>query len=188
MKVLPRAPEQLTLAFSLSRAQAIERMNDWALTPLPVSATCWVDERLYVRLEGSTAALTDARRRIGGEELNAAEAFWVSIKEHTHPFFHDAGSLWRLTVPPASAVFDVPGRTLLEWAGAQRWLVPDDPRANLHGARARAGGFATRFRAAEPDDEVFAELPPALMRIHRELKKTFDPHAILNPGRLYAGL
>jgi FAD/FMN-containing dehydrogenase len=26
------------------------------------------------------------------------------------------------------------------------------------------------------------------MRIHRELKRTFDPHAILNPGRLYADL
>jgi glycolate oxidase FAD binding subunit len=188
MKVLPRAPGELTLAFSLGRAQAIERMNDWALTPLPVTATCWVDARLHVRLEGSTAALADARRRIGGEELAAAGAFWASIKEHTHPFFHDAGNLWRLTLPPESAVFDVPGRTLLEWGGAQRWLVPDDPRANLHAASARAGGFATRFRATEPREEVFAALPPALMRIHRELKKTFDPHAILNPGRVYADL
>jgi glycolate oxidase FAD binding subunit len=188
LKVLPRAPGQLTLAFSLSGARAIARMNDWARTPLPVSATCWVDERLYVRLEGSTAALADARRRIGGEELNASEAFWESIKEHTHPFFHGAANLWRLTVPPESAVFDVPGRTLMEWAGAQRWLVPDDPRANLHEVSARAGGFATRFRAARPGDEVFAALPQALMSIHRELKKTFDPHAILNPGRLYADL
>ena len=36
--------------------------------------------------------------------------------------------------------------------------------------------------------EVFAPLPAALMRIHRELKQTFDPYAILNPGRLYADL
>jgi glycolate dehydrogenase FAD-binding subunit len=188
LKVLPRAPGQLTLTFASSAMQAIARMNEWAVTALPVSATCWVDGRLYVRLEGSAAALAEARRRTGGEELHAAEAFWTSIKEHTHPYFHNATTLWRLSVPSASPVFDVPGRTLMEWAGAQRWLVPDDVQADLHARTACAAGFATRFRAAEPSAAVFAALPAALMRIHRELKKTFDPHAILNPGRLYADL
>ena len=187
LKVLPRAPGQLTLTFALSGAQAIARMNDWARTPLPVTGTCWVDGRLYVRLQGSPAALAQARR-IGGEELNAAEAFWTSVKEHTHSFFDGAGTLWRLTVPSASAVFDVPGRTLMEWTGAQRWLVPDAARADLHAHSVRAGGFATRFRDAEPSGEVFAALPAALMRVHHELKKTFDPYAILNLGRLYADL
>jgi glycolate oxidase FAD binding subunit len=188
LKVMPQAPGQLTLYFAMSAAQAIERMNDWAATPLPISATCWVDERLYVRLQGSTAALTHARRHLGGEELAEAQGFWTSIKEHTHPFFHGAGNLWRLTVPASSAVLDVPGRTLMEWTGAQRWLVPDDARADLHEHGVRAGGFATRFRAAQPEANVFAPLPAALMHIHRELKKTFDPYAILNPGRLYADL
>jgi glycolate oxidase FAD binding subunit len=188
LKVLPRAPSQLTLTLTLSAAQAIEHMNDWALTALPVSGTCWVDGRLYVRLQGSTAALAEARRRIGGEELTAAEAFWISIREHTHPFFHGAGNLWRLSVPAESVLFDVPGRTLIEWTGAQRWLMTDDARAQVREESARAGGFATHFRGAKPSGEVFAALPAALMRIHRELKKTFDPHAILNPGRLYAEL
>ena len=188
LKVMPQAPGQLTLYFAMSAAQAIERMNDWAGTPLPISATCWVDERLYVRLQGSTAALTHARRHLGGEELADAQEFWTRIKEHTHPFFHGAGNLWRLTVPASSAVFDVPGRTLMEWTGAQRWLVPDDARADLHERCVRAGGFATRFRAPQEEMNVFAPLPAALMRIHRELKKTFDPYAILNPGRLYADL
>jgi glycolate oxidase FAD binding subunit len=26
------------------------------------------------------------------------------------------------------------------------------------------------------------------MRIHRELKRAFDPRGVFNPGRLYAGL
>jgi glycolate oxidase FAD binding subunit len=188
LKVLPRAPEQLTLTFELSAAQAIERMNDWALTPLPVSGSCWVDGRVYLRLQGSTAALAQARRRMGGEELPASEAFWMGIKEHTHPFFHGATNLWRIFVPAESALFDVPGRTLLEWTGAQRWIVPDDARTDLREESARARGFATRFRAVERSGEVFAALPAALMQVHRELKKTFDPHGILNPGRLYADL
>ena len=149
LKVLPRAPEQLTLTFALGAADALARMNDWALGPLPVSATCWVDERLYVRLQGSAAALAQARRRMGGDELDAAEAFWMSIKEHTHPFFRDAQALWRLTVPTESALCSVRGRMLIEWSGAQRWLVPDEARADLHAPSAAAGGFATRFRTAD---------------------------------------
>jgi glycolate oxidase FAD binding subunit len=190
LKVMPQAPGQLTLTFDLSAARAIERMNDWASTPLPVSGTCWVDGRLYARLHGSTAALAQARRRMGGEEFDSAQAFWTSIKEHTHPFFLDGKNLWRLTVPCESALSDLPGRVLLEWAGAQRWLLADDARADLHEESVRAGGFATLFRAPQRQAGavVFAALPAALMRVHRELKRTFDPHAILNPGRLYADL
>jgi glycolate oxidase FAD binding subunit len=68
--------------------------------------------------------------------------------------------------------------------------VSDDARADPHEHCARAGGFATLFRATEkrPGGAVFAALPDALMRVHRELKRTFDPYAILNPGRLYADL
>ena len=36
-----------------------------------------------------------------------------------------------------------------------------------------------------------AALPPLgepLARIHRELKKSFDPSGVFNPGRLYPGL
>jgi glycolate oxidase FAD binding subunit len=188
LKVLPRAPCQLTLIFDLNATQAIERMNDWALTPLPVSATCWVDGRLHVRVQGSAAALLEARRNMGGEELPAAEAFWQSIKEHTHPFFEAAVNLWRVSVPPESAPLEVRGRTLIEWTGAQRWIVASDALADLQEKSARVGGFATRFRPRDASAEFFAPLPAALMRVHRELKKTFDPQGILNPGRLYADL
>jgi glycolate oxidase FAD binding subunit len=35
---------------------------------------------------------------------------------------------------------------------------------------------------------VFAPLKSPLDRIHRELKKAFDPAGVFNPGRLYPGL
>jgi glycolate oxidase FAD binding subunit len=31
---------------------------------------------------------------------------------------------------------------------------------------------------------VFTPLPPTLAGLHKRLKATFDPHGILNPGRL----
>ena len=53
---------------------------------------------------------------------------------------------------------------------------------------AEAGGSATLFRGAMGEEEVFAPLPPPVLRLHRSLKQVFDPAGILNPGRMYAGL
>ena len=53
-------------------------------------------------------------------------------------------------------------------------------------AAADADGHATLFRSAGKSVPVFSALKPPLDRIHRELKKQFDPAGIFNPGRLYA--
>ena len=54
---------------------------------------------------------------------------------------------------------------------------------------AAVGGSTMLFRhAASAGDErpaVFEPLGEPLARIHRELKKQFDPHGIFNPGRMY---
>jgi glycolate oxidase FAD binding subunit len=62
------------------------------------------------------------------------------------------------------------------------------PAAAVRDAAARAGGHATLFYSAGKVGGVFAPLQSPLDRIHRELKKAFDPAGIFNPGRLYPGL
>ena len=53
-----------------------------------------------------------------------------------------------------------------------------------------AGGHATLFAAADPATPTprFDALSAPLERIHRALKREFDPRGIFNPGRLYADL
>jgi glycolate oxidase FAD binding subunit len=188
VKVLPRAPHELTVSFPLGAPEALARMSDWALTPLPITATCWTGGVLYARLQGSSATVGEAHRQIGGAEFENGTRLWASIREHTHAFFRSDSTLWRLSVPAEARLDQLPGRVLIEWGGMQRWLIPADGAADVRGVCARAGGFATRFRGRRPDDEVFAPLPDPLLRVHRELKRAFDPHGILNPGRLYAHL
>jgi glycolate oxidase FAD binding subunit len=55
-------------------------------------------------------------------------------------------------------------------------------------AAKRAGGHATLFRGGDKSVGVFQPLSPALMKIHRELKREFDPHGIFNRGRMYPEL
>ena len=86
----------------------------------------------------------------------------------------------------------MPGTPLIEWAGAQRWCVTPnvlpETVAHLREIAQRAGGHATLYRSLDKSAGVFAPLASPLDRIHRELKRSFDPDGVFNPGRLYPGL
>jgi glycolate oxidase FAD binding subunit len=113
---------------------------------------------------------------------------WTALREQAQPFFALQGdeSLWRLSVPDTAPPLKL-GETLVEWGGAQRWVKRPDGNAGLiREAAAQASGHATLFRSARKSVPVFSTLKPPLDRIHRELKKQFDPAGVFNPGRMYA--
>ncbi|MGE0875950.1 MAG: glycolate oxidase subunit GlcE, partial [Burkholderiales bacterium] len=117
LKVLPRPAQEMTLTLEMPEAKALEQMNRWAGTPLPLSATVWRDGELSVRLSGAESALRAASERIGGERIEgaASERFWLGIREHTHAFFAGAAPLWRLSVPSNAPPIELPGDRLSEW-------------------------------------------------------------------------
>jgi glycolate oxidase FAD binding subunit len=188
LKVLPRPVAETTLVFELPEAVAIERLNAWSGQPLPLSASCWIDGVLSLRLSGAAAAVGAAASKLGGERHNDAADFWTSLRDQTHAFFaaHQA-PLWRLALPSASAPLGLPGAPLIEWGGGQRWLVSDAPAPVIQAAAAAAGGHATLFAGASDAQRaaVFTPLAPPLLAIHRRLKTAFDPAGVFSPGRLY---
>jgi len=192
LKLLPRPPEELTLKFEMPQAKALESLRRWGGRPLPISASAWRDGELALRLSGAASAVRSAAQGLGGESLPAGEAarFWTGIREHDDPFFSGEAPLWRLSLPSQAPEVDLAGAQLLEWGGALRWLRPGEAAgtdaAAVREAASRAGGHATLFRAAQKPQGAFAPLPPLLARLHRDLKRAFDPAGILNPGRLYA--
>jgi len=189
VKVLPRPAAQITLSFELDQQESLDRLNAWAGQPFPLSASVWHEGVLSVRLSGSRAAVADAHARLGGElmELASADAFWLHVREQTHPFFADAQSLWRVCVPSTTSALDFRGRQLIEWGGALRWLRTSQAAQEVRAAAQRAGGHATLFRGERTED-VFTPLAAPLMSVHRRLKAHFDPAGIFNPGRLYRDL
>jgi glycolate oxidase FAD binding subunit len=176
LKVLPRPPCERTLRLEMGEADAIATMNRWGGLPLPVSATAWHEGLLFVRLSGAEPAVHAAMHRIGGEQ--AEPGLWSELKEQTHAFFAGAEPLWRISLP-STAPLDVPGRKLIEWGGALRWVRGDD-------SVRRAAPRASLFRAGDKSAGAFAPLDPVTARLHHALKKAFDPAGILNPGRMYA--
>jgi glycolate oxidase FAD binding subunit len=189
LKVLPAPAATRTLIQERTPAEAIELMSRWAGKPLPVTATCYDGERLYVRLAGADKGVTQAAKDIGGEPLLDADGFWRDkIREQGHGFFAGETPLWRLSLPQSTPPMDLPGKQLVEWGGAQRWLRSDADTETIRAAARRAGGHASLFRGGDRTGEVFHPLPAALLILHLNLKHAFDPKGLLNPGRLYASL
>lgn len=188
LKVLPLPAAETTRRFEMVAGTAIDTMNHWAGQPLPLSGACHDGKHLYVRLSGAARAVAAAAGKLGGEPVGDGAAFWTGVREQTHAFFDDPRPLWRLSLPPACPVLDLPGDTLLDWGGAQRWLLSEIESDRLREIVAAAGGHATRFRRHGTRDDVFQPLPGPLLELHRRLKQRFDPDRLLNPGRLYPEL
>jgi len=186
LKVLPKPVAEQTLVFEIGEGEAITRLNQWGGQPLPISASFWHDGQLWLRLSGARAAVEAARGKLGGTVAVDAEKHWISVREQTHPAF--AGQLlWRLALPSNAPVPGLDGLRAIEWGGALRWYAGEQEA--VRDTAARAGGHAVLYRAPESlrcREGAFAALTPALLALHRRLKKSFDPRGILNPGRLYA--
>ncbi|MCI0400195.1 MAG: glycolate oxidase subunit GlcE [Gammaproteobacteria bacterium] len=188
LKVQPMPKLEVTLQGKAALKEAIQSMNRWAGQPLPLSGSTCDGAYLTVRLSGNGSAVEQALRRLDLERVCESGAYWLAVREQRLAFFADEAPLWRLSVPPACNPLDVPGRWLLDWGGAQRWLTTNAPYETVRAAAREAGGHATLFRGGDRQGEVFDPLAPALARLHRRLKAAFDPRGILNPGRMYRDL
>jgi len=190
LKTLPLPVAEATLKLELPEDRAIEQLNRWGGKPLPITASAWTGDDLAIRLSGAAAAVKEACGKIGGERIEDEQArrFWNGIREQTDPFFRDDEPLWRLSVPSTTPPLKLQGEQMTEWGGALRWLHSHADARTVREAAKRAGGHATLFRGGDKAVGVFQPLAPGLMRIHRELKREFDPRGIFNRGRMYSDL
>jgi len=185
LKVLPKPRQALSISLEMDSDRALLRLAEWGQQPLPISAACHDGQRLHLRLEGGEGSVAAAHDRLGGELLDAS--YWDDLNEHRLSFFDEDQALWRLSVPHNTPRLSLPGRQLLDWGGAQRWLKSDAQAAFIRSIVEEVGGHVTCYTHGLIDSP-FQPLPAALMRYHRSLKQQLDPRGIFNPGRLYAEL
>lgn len=190
IKVLPRPVAQQSLQFGMTQEQALHQLNVWGGQPLPLSASCWHNGLLAIRLSGAKAAVDAAIKKMGGDALPEPEKFWDRLREQEHAFFDGVlqdkeQGLWRLSVPSVAPVLNLQGDQCIEWSGAQRWLKTTASAAEIRAVAEQVGGHATLFKGGDKSVGVFHPLQPAVERIHRNLKNAFDPAGIFNPGRMF---
>jgi glycolate oxidase FAD binding subunit len=137
---------------------------------------------------------------LGGERLEdeTSKRVWRAIRDAA-PLRTEAGdAVWRVSVRPSNgpAVLDaieaVGGRGFLDWGGGLVW-VAGEPRLHERVIAAAKAGRGTWTVLCAPDGmraavDVIPPEPAPLARITRRVKAAMDPHGVLNPGRMYAGL
>lgn len=202
LKVLPTSKYNHTLIISTSQESAFEIMIQSA--ELPITASAYVDGNLYVRVSSCVEnTIHRVKSQLGGDLLEQDEVFWLNVREHQHPFFKNAETLWRISVPPATPPVELPGQWFIEWNGAQRWLNTNIKAQQIRSLVTSLGGHATCYRSKESrnkenrsksisnndkETQAFQPLPEILMKLHRQVKYAMDPNGIFNPGRMYPDL
>jgi len=188
LKVLPKPETQITLSHQCSIYQATKNIHQWIKKSLPISASYFLNEQLYIRLSGNNSSVASAKNIIGGELLTENESFWTAIKNQKTDFFNSDKPLWRLSLASNTTELKLAGDTLYEWSGALRWLSSDESPEKIRQTLDVVNGQATCFKNNKINSDPFHPLNTGLFNIHKRLKNAFDPENILNPKRMYKDL
>lgn len=130
-------------------------------------------------------------------EAETSRRLWREIRDVKPYADGTARPVWRVSMAPTEGHKLVAGLRLragvdayYDWQGGLIWMrLETDPEAELlrRGIETLGGGHATLVRAdagTRAAVPVFEPQAPALHALAKRLKEQFDPHGILNPGRM----
>ncbi|MGB1310874.1 MAG: glycolate oxidase subunit GlcE [Leucothrix sp.] len=188
LKVLPKPAYSVTISQKMSADDAILLMNERAGIAKPLTAACWMNGILYLRLAGAKSAVEATLQQWGGTQLDEADHFWRSVRDQRATFFDHTEKLWRFSIKPTVTLSLAAEQQLIDWGGAQRWYRGEVSLDAMQAVAAEAGGQVSLFKGGDRQADVFHDQADALKRIQVRLKKSFDPSGIFNSGRLYSWL
>jgi len=190
LKTLPVSKAETSIVIRTELMNAIKSLRQWVKQGLPISASCYYQGSLQLRLSSTPGAAAQAintiKQRYSTQEID--EDFWLQIKNQRHAFFTDAANnhkLWRCSHQSNTEFYGDDQQQLIEWNGALRWINSD---AELHKTAAQHNGHATYYPLNSSAENLFQPLPDGLLKLHQQLKHAFDPYKLLNPARLYTDL
>lgn len=188
LKVMPQPAATLTLVQDMAPEQVIHYMNARAAEPKPISAACWLDGKVYLRLSGARSAVEATAEKWDGTVLEDGDGFWRQLRDQQLDFFAGKDPLWRFSVRSTATLPRLEGPWLIDWAGSQRWYRGAGEKPQLEQIARDAGGQVSLFRGGDRRGEVMHHQPDALAGLQKRLKHSFDPDGLFNPGRLYSWL
>ena len=211
-KLLPAPQRVANIEINnLDDAKAFEAMSVALGSPYDVSGAAHFKTKMgattMIRLEGFNPSVLYRSEKLNqlldafGEsnivtDQSKVKSKWSDIRDVTS-FGDKRGAVWRLSLKPSDSPFVVAaisqGReleTIYDWGGGLVWLLmpaeQDSGEKAIREAVDKFGGHATLIRqvAKEKVDNIFQPQSPAVQHLSRALRMKFDPHAILNHGRM----
>ncbi len=217
-KLLPKPQAEATILLRrLDDEAGVAAMTRALGSPYGVSGAAWLApgmgrdfSRTILRLEGFADSVDYRAERLIA--LNAdlgvkhaltgedSQSLWRAVRDAEFLIEPRERAVWRVSIQPSKAPRFVArlGATALahfyDWGGGLVWLAsePTERAATaVRAALAPLGGHATLVRA--PDVlrarvAVFEPLSPALARLTKGVKASFDPDGVFNFWRMHAGM
>jgi glycolate dehydrogenase FAD-binding subunit len=188
LKVLPVPEYELTGSKKITKHQALELKSKLSNQAIPVSATCYYDEMLYVRFSGNKNVVKDCLAVFELEEYENGNDVWSKLRDYKLPLFNSEKNVWRLSVPSLSNIEFGNDEFVIDWGGAQYWLASERPAKEIFAIAEEVYGSALLFHSSNKNDNVFQPLSDELFKLQQNLKQAFDPKRILNREKMYKNL
>jgi len=162
-----------------------------------------------IRIEGSKKSTDQRIRNLINElkinnfsisilESYQSEIFWNKVKSLEF-FLSSKNSILRIVIPPSESVnlvyqFSNKFKYYLDWGGALIWLeafeLSEGMFESIRSKVVKLGGYVTMIKNSDflPYVEDVFTINRDRFNISQNIKKSFDPKRILNPGKMYTGI
>jgi glycolate oxidase FAD binding subunit len=150
------------------------------------------------RIENLVSELQIKNLNISILELYQSEIFWNKIK-NLEFFFSSKNSILRIIIPPSEGtnlIYQLSNKFkyYLDWGGALMWMeafeLSEEMFESIRRKVTRLGGYVTMIKNSDylPYVEDVFTINKDRFNISQNIKKSFDPKRILNPGKMYTGI
>ena len=131
-------------------------------------------------------------------EVHQSEVFWNKVKALEF-FSNSKNNIIRIVIPPSECVnliyqFSSKFKYYLDWGGALMWLevfeLSEEMFESIRKKVVKHGGYVTMIKNSNylPYVEDVFTISSERFNISQNIKKSFDPKRILNPGKMYTGI
>ena len=150
------------------------------------------------RIENLIKEINIINMNISILEAYQSEIFWNKVKSLEF-FSNTKNSIIRIVIPPSACVhliyqFSNKFKYYLDWGGSLIWLeafeLSEDMFESIRKKVVKLGGYVTMIKNSDylPYVEDVFTINRDRFNISQNIKKSFDPKRILNPGKMYTGI
>ena len=162
-----------------------------------------------IRVEGTKKSIDERINNLVNElrvldfnisvlETYQSEIFWSKVK-NLEFFSSSKNSILRIVIPPSQCVnllyqFSNKFKYYLDWGGALIWIeafeLMEEVFESIRKKAVKCGGYVSMIKHSDylPYVEDVFTINRNRFNISQNIKTSFDPKRILNPGKMYTGI
>ena len=193
---LPTEPKVAGCVMNIENTFKLNDLKqDGSLTAIRIEGS---KESIDQRMKNLIKELKIVNQNISILESYQSEIFWNKVKSLEF-FSSSKNNIIRIVIPPSECVqlvyeFSNKFKYYLDWGGALMWMeafeLSEEMFESIRKKVVKHGGYVTMIKNSDylPYVEDVFTINRDRFNISQNIKKSFDPKRILNPGKMYTGI